>query len=149
MDVRKDLVDMWREEARECTQLGQLLDKLVERGGLPRIRPPKKGTRIGPYQWPAPYDKRNPERRVSYARVSVTASVWSTDEMVDFATFDSIPVAKWTTAQLFEAIRDLKRVKKWLRDRIAGLKRAEQEVLRQKRVDKWVDREVAARELSR
>lgn len=147
--MRKKLEAFWSEEASQCTQLGHILDKLLERGGLPRIHPPKSA-RIGPYQWPAPYDKHNPERRVSYARVRpASVFVWSTNDMVDFAPIDSIPISGWTTAQLFAAIHDLRRAKKWMRDRIAGLQRAEQEVLRQKRVEKWVDREVAARDLAR
>lgn len=131
--IRDGLDKILVEEIKACMKTATLLDSLVDRGDLPNVRPPRRIMKIGPYTWPGVF-----KGKVQYGLVESEIRVRYID-CIDIDTSD------WSAAQIFDAIQNLRKAKRWMEDRIKGLERAEKEVLRQKHVEA----ELAARALTR
>lgn len=128
--IRDGLDQILVEEIQACMKSATLLDSLVNRGDLPSVRPPRR-LKIGPYTWPGVF-----KDKVQYALVE-------SEKCARY--INCVDTAGWSAAQIFDAIQNLRKAKRWMEDRIKGLERAEKEVLRQKHVEA----ELAARALTR
>lgn len=128
------MIELWRKERNAAYRAAYELHDAVKKHYLPRIRPRK--FRIGPLVWPG--ENGN------------FLTLWSETYRPSLETVRLSDVAEPTPAEIRRAIEQLRRIRRWCEARLAGLRRAEEEIARQQaRHARWLDRETAAEELAR
>lgn len=125
--------ELWKREREAAHSAAYELHEAVKKRYLPRVQP--RVFRIGPFVWPGAGGD--------------LLTVWSETYRPSLRSLPLNEVAA-TPAEVRRAIEQLRRIRRWCEARLAGLKRAEEEIARQQAHHaRWLERETAAEELAR